>query len=43
MLRCVFTNESAMLDITPVENIFICEYMPNAPDGYVKIYLYGLM
>ena len=24
-------------------NAFICEYMPAAPEGYVKVYLYGLL
>lgn len=26
----------------PVDNLFILEYMPYAPDEYVKVYLYGL-
>lgn len=30
-------------DATAVPNAFFCEYMPAAPEGYVKIYLYGLM
>ena len=28
---------------TDVENIFINEYMPEAPGDYVKVYLYGLL
>ena len=24
-------------------NAFICEYMPSAPEGFVKVYLYGLL
>ena len=28
---------------TEVENIFINEYMPQAPGDYVKVYLYGLL
>lgn len=28
---------------TNVENLFICEYMPEAPGNYVKVYLYALM
>ncbi len=28
---------------TAVPNAFFCEYMPSAPEGYVKVYLYGLM
>lgn len=43
MLKCMFSNEHAMMEMTPVENIFIAEYMPKAPDDSVKVYLYGLM
>lgn len=28
---------------TAVPNAFFCEYMPAAPESYVKVYLYGLM
>ncbi len=40
-----FVNDpSAFLwNATAVPNAFFCEYMPAAPDGYVKVYLYGLM
>lgn len=27
----------------PLANAFICEYMPSAPEGYAKAYLYGLL
>lgn len=41
-----FTSEPIgtgyLLD-TPVENIFINEYMPAAPEGYVKVYLLARM
>ena len=30
-------------DATALPNAFICEYMPHAPEGYVKVYLYGLL
>ncbi len=30
-------------DAVALPNAFICEYMPSAPEGYVKVYLYGLM
>ena len=30
-------------DATAVPNAFFCEYMPAAPEGHVKVYLYGLM
>lgn len=43
MLKCMFSNEHAMMEMTSVENIFIAEYMPKAPDDSVKVYLYGLM
>jgi len=32
-----------MFGITPVENMFILEYMPNATGDFVRVYLYGLM
>lgn len=32
-----------MYDVTPVENLFILEYLPYAPGDYVRVYLYGLM
>ena len=28
---------------TAVPNAFFCDYMPSAPEGYVKVYLYGYM
>ncbi len=38
------TDRASMLwDATAVPNAFFCEYMPTAPDGYVKVYLYTLM
>lgn len=38
------TAASGLLwDATAVSNAFFCEYMPAAPEGYVKVYLYGLM
>lgn len=38
----VFGDRFNMYDITPVENLFIAEYMLKAPGDYVKVYLYGL-
>ena len=41
-----FDERFAMFDITPVENQFILEYLPNVPNSkgeYVKVFLYGLM
>ena len=43
MALCAFGSKAAMFDITPVENLFIEEYMRRAPGEYVKVYLYGLM
>ena len=38
-----FDERFAMFDITPVENLFILEYLPSAKGDYVRVYLYGLM
>ena len=38
-----FDDQFTMFDITPLENIFIDEYMLRAPGDFVKVYLYGLM
>lgn len=40
-----FVNDpgSFLWNATAVPNAFFCEYMPAAPEGYVKVYLYGLM
>ena len=34
---------SLLWDATAVPNAFFCEYMPAAPEGHVKAYLYGYM
>lgn len=38
-----FSDKYAMFDTTPVENLFIQEYMLRADGEFVKVYLYGLM
>ena len=38
-----FSDQYAMFDTTPVENLFIQEYMLRADGDFVKVYLYGLM
>ncbi|NLB90161.1 MAG: DnaD domain protein, partial [Clostridiales bacterium] len=38
-----FDEKFLLFDATPVENIFLQEYMPAAKGEYVKVYLYGLM
>ena len=43
MAFCAFDDSAAGFDVTPVENMFITEYMLRAPGDYVKVYLYGLM
>ncbi len=43
MAFCSFGDNYALFDITPVENLFLQEYMLRAPGNYVKVYLYGLM
>lgn len=43
MALAALSDDFALYDITPVENIFLLEYMPSAPGDYVRVYLYGLM
>lgn len=43
MARFMFSQDSSLMDITPLENLFIQEYMPSAPEGFVKVYILGLM
>ncbi len=43
MPLCNYHDAFLKNDQTIVENIFLREFLPGAPDGYVKIYLYGLM
>lgn len=38
-----FADKYAMFDVTPVENLFLQEYMLRADGEFVKVYLYGLM
>lgn len=42
MAMCSFADRFSMFDVTPVENLFIEEYMLRAPGDYVKVYIYGL-
>ena len=42
MAMCSFADPFSMFDVTPVENLFIEEYMLRAPGDYVKVYIYGL-
>lgn len=43
MIRCGFEQGAALTGCTAVQNIFILEYMPKAPELYCKVYLFGLM
>jgi DnaD/phage-associated family protein len=43
MISCKFSENFQIFDITPVENLFIHEFMLKAPGEFVKVYLYGLM
>ncbi len=36
------SSEQALNQKILLDNLFIIEYMPYAPEGYVKVYLYGL-
>lgn len=38
-----FDEKYPFFDVTPVDNLFIQEYLPAAKGEYVKVYLYGLM
>ena len=43
MSETVFLKNKEISEVTPVENIFIAQFMPCAPELAVKAYLYGLM
>jgi DnaD/phage-associated family protein len=40
---CSFSKDSAMFDSTPIENMFLLEYLPTAPEGFLRVYLYARM
>ena len=42
MAFCKYSSESTLSSTTQVDNVFISEFLPNAPDVCVKVYLYGL-
>lgn len=42
MPLCRFTDDYLMFDVTPVDNMFIEDYMMRADGDFVKVYLYGL-
>ncbi len=43
MAFCAFSKDGAMYDSTPIENMFLLEYLPTAPDGFLRVYLYARM
>lgn len=43
MPLCSFEGDASLFASTPVENLFLQEFMLGAPGDYVKVYLYGLM
>ncbi|NCB31944.1 MAG: hypothetical protein EOM66_11130, partial [Clostridia bacterium] len=42
-MPCRFAREALPLESTPVDNLFILEYMPAASGTQLSVYLYGLM
>ncbi|MGL4485306.1 MAG: DnaD domain protein [Anaerovoracaceae bacterium] len=42
-MKLVTQKGNPFLEKTNIENIFITEYMPTAPDSYLKVYLFSLM
>ena len=43
MSFCSFAEGAAIFDATPIENMFLMEYMYDAPAAALKVYLYGRM
>ena len=43
MAFCTFSDGAAMFDATPIENMFLIEYMYDAPAAALKVYLYARM
>ena len=43
MAFCGFARGAAMYDATPIENLFLTEYLPAAPELCLKVYLYARM
>lgn len=40
---CSFDQNAGMYDSTPIENMFLLEYLPTAPDDFLRVYLYARM
>ena len=43
MSFCSFSQGAAMFDATPIENMFLLEYLPSAPAECLRVYLYVRM
>jgi hypothetical protein len=43
MSFCSFSENAGMFDVTPIENLFLLEYLPTAPEDFLKVYLYARM
>ena len=43
MPLCAFDENYPLMGVTPVENVFIQNFLPHANGDYVRVYLYGLM
>ena len=43
MAFCSFDDGTAMFDATPIENLFLMEYMYDTPEQALKVYLYARM
>ncbi len=43
MPLCSFADGAAMFDVTPIENLFLLEYLPTAPEDFLRVYLYARM
>ena len=37
---CTHDRSAGLYDSTPIENMFLTEYLPSAPDDYLRVYLY---
>ena len=42
-MPCRFAREALPMEATPVDNLFLLEYMPSADGTQLRVYLYGLM
>lgn len=40
---CSFAEGTGMYDVTPIENVFLLEYLPTAPEDFLRVYLFARM